>query len=70
MYLYKLEVELKDQKVYVTLLAENDAQAFDYLEEQLVRHFIRNPEVVEASIIEKKRAVKGSGYVIETILPQ
>ncbi|WP_028547877.1 DUF3906 family protein [Paenibacillus sp. UNC451MF] len=66
MYLYKLEVELKDQTVYITTLAENDAQAFDYLEEQLVRHFVSTPEVVEASIIEKKRAVKGAGYVIET----
>ncbi|WP_282936731.1 DUF3906 family protein [Paenibacillus sp. RC67] len=66
MYLYKLEVELKDQKVYITVLAENDVQAFDYLEEQLVRQFVSNPEVVEASIIEKKRAVKGAGYTIET----
>lgn len=66
MYLYKLEVELKDQMVYMAVLAETDAQAFDYLDEYLVRHFISNPEVVEASIIEKKRAVKGAGYVIET----
>jgi hypothetical protein len=62
--MYKLEVELKAQTAYVLIIAENDEQAFDYLEEHLVRHFVHNPEVIEASIIEKKRAVKGAGYVI------
>lgn len=65
MYIYKMEVELKDQQVYLIVMAETDEQAFDYLEEQLVRHFVNNPEVVQASVIEKKRAVKGAGYVIE-----
>jgi hypothetical protein len=63
--MYKLEVELKEKKIYVIIMAEHDAQAFDYLEEQLVRHFVYNPEVMEAGIVEKKRAVKGSGYVID-----
>ena len=64
--MYKMEVELRNRKIYVVVMAERDEQAFDYLEEQLVRYFITNPEVVEASIIEKKRAVKGSGYVIDS----
>ncbi|TVY08242.1 DUF3906 family protein [Paenibacillus cremeus] len=67
MYMYKMEVELeKEGLVHLIIMAETDEQAFDYLEEHLVRHFIHNPEVREASIIEKKRAVKGSGYVIES----
>ncbi|MCZ8512070.1 DUF3906 family protein [Paenibacillus filicis] len=65
MYIYKMEVELKDQEVHLIVIAENDEQAFDFLEEQLVKHFVNNPEVISASIIEKKRAVKGAGYVIE-----
>jgi hypothetical protein len=65
MYMYKLEVELKERKVYIIVMAENDEQAFEFLEEQLVRHFVHNPDVVEASIVEKKRAVKGSGYVLD-----
>lgn len=64
MYLYKLEAELQDQTVYFIVMAEQDAQAFDYLEEYLVRHFIHTPEVIEASIIEKKRIGKGAGYII------
>lgn len=65
MYMYKLEVSLKEQQTYVVLMAENDEQAFDYLEELLARHFVKSPEVLEASIVEKKRVAKGSGYVIE-----
>jgi hypothetical protein len=65
MYIYKMEVELRERSVHVIVMAEDDAQAFEYLEDMLVRHFVKNPEVVEASIIEKKRAVKGSGYVLE-----
>ncbi|WP_284640933.1 DUF3906 family protein [Paenibacillus silviterrae] len=65
MYMYKMEVELRTHSIHVIVMAENDAQAFEYLEELLVRHYVKSPEVTEASIIEKKRAVKGSGYVIE-----
>ncbi|MBP1154755.1 MULTISPECIES: DUF3906 family protein [unclassified Paenibacillus] len=66
MFIYKMEVELKEQPIHLVVMAENDEQAFDGLEELLVRHFVRTPEVLEASIIEKKRAVKGAGYVIES----
>ncbi|MFH5185489.1 DUF3906 family protein [Paenibacillus sp. TAB 01] len=64
MYMYKLEVELRSRTIHVILMAEQDAQAFDYLEEHLVRHFTPTPEVIGASILDKKRAVKGAGYVI------
>ncbi|WNQ09754.1 DUF3906 family protein [Paenibacillus aurantius] len=66
MFLYKLEIVLKDQTVYLVVLAESDEKAFQSLEGQLARHFIRTPEVLEAAIVEKKRADKGAGYVIET----
>ncbi|WP_426452333.1 DUF3906 family protein [Paenibacillus sp. S-38] len=65
MFMYKIEVQLQKETVYVVLMAEDDAQAFDALEETLVRHYAPSPEVVDAGILEKKRAVKGSGYVIE-----
>ncbi|MGF7031385.1 hypothetical protein J2T17_002296 [Paenibacillus mucilaginosus] len=65
MFMYKIEVELHEETVFVVLMAEDDAQAFDALEETLVRHYAPSPDVVDASILEKKRAVKGSAYVIE-----
>jgi hypothetical protein len=65
MYIYKLEVELKDKQIHLVVTAETDEQAFGYLEEVLTRHYVSKPEVLEASIVEKKRAVKGASYVME-----
>lgn len=65
LYMYKLEVELQAKPIHLVVIAENDAQAFEFLEDILVRHYVKSPEVLEASIIEKKRATKGAGYVIE-----
>lgn len=66
MFLYKIEIELKEQLVYLLVIAESDEKAFSYVEGHLARHFIANPEVKETSIVEKKRVEKGSGYIIET----
>ncbi|KPV59500.1 hypothetical protein QJ48_10475 [Paenibacillus sp. A3] len=66
MYIYKLEVELQEQPIRVVVMAENDEQTFALLDELLARHFVRSPEVLGATIVEKKRAVKGAGYVIES----
>lgn len=66
MFLYKIEIELLDQLVYFIVLAETDEKAFGYAESQLQRHFVKTPEIRQASIVEKKRAEKGSGYVLET----
>lgn len=66
MFVYKVEVSLSDGNVSVIVLAETDEAAFGYVESHLVRHFVRMPEVREIAIVEKKRAEKGSGYVIET----
>lgn len=66
MYLYKMEVELRDRTIHLVLLAERDEEAFDQIEELLARFYVKVPEVVEAAIIEKKRATKGAGYVMDT----
>lgn len=66
MFLYKLEIELTEQFVYMIVLEHSDEQAFEQAETQLIRHFIKPPETKSISIVEKKRVEKGSGYVIET----
>jgi hypothetical protein len=66
MFMYKLEIELQEQTVYLVVIAESDEKAFEYVEAQLTRHFIASPKVKSAAIVEKKRVEKGSGYVIET----
>ncbi|MDP5274532.1 DUF3906 family protein [Chengkuizengella axinellae] len=66
MFLYKLEIQLKDQIIYLVVIAESDEKAFDYAESSVAVHFVKMPEVLESCIVEKKRLTKGSGYVIET----
>lgn len=66
MYLFKLEIELEEQTVYLVVAAESEQQAFDSVESHLVRHFVGNPAVKDCAILEKRRLDKGAGYVIET----
>ena len=64
MFLYKIEIELKDQTAYLILLAPTDEEAFDHVDSHVARHFIKSPEIISAAIVEKKRTEAGSGYVI------
>jgi hypothetical protein len=64
--MYKLEAEIQAAKTVLIVLAESDEKAFEAAEEHLVRHYIAKPEVKELSILEKKQAAAGAGYVIET----
>jgi hypothetical protein len=66
MFLYKIELVLETQTVYLIVAAESDEKAFDHVEAHLVKHFIHNPKVKEAVLIEKRRLDKGAGYIIET----
>lgn len=65
MLLYKIEVALAGQTVYLIVAANSDAAAFDCAEGHLVRHFVKRPDVREMAIVEKKRIEQGCGYVIE-----
>ncbi|WP_442601372.1 DUF3906 family protein [Paenibacillus sp. KN14-4R] len=66
MFMYKMEIELQDQLVYLIVIADSDEKAFDYVESHLAKHFIATPEVKQLSMVEKKRLDKGAGYIIET----
>lgn len=65
MFLYKLEIDLGDRLVHLVVIADGDEQAFNAVEGHLARHFVKSPEVKEATIVEKKRVEKGAGYIIE-----
>ncbi|WP_058303500.1 DUF3906 family protein [Gorillibacterium timonense] len=67
MFLYKLEAVTSDQLLHVVILAETDEQAFAGAESQLVRHYVAPPVIEELVIVEKKRAEKGAGYVLEPL---
>lgn len=66
MFLYKIEIELQDQVVYLILAAENEEKAFSYVDSHMDRHFLKSPHKQEVSIVEKRRLDSGAGYVIET----
>jgi hypothetical protein len=67
MFLYKIELVLETQTVYLIVAAENDEKAFDYVEPHLVKHFIHNPLVKEAALVEKRRLDNGAGFIIEAL---
>jgi hypothetical protein len=66
MHLYKIEIELAEQMIYLLVIAESDEKAFGYIDEHLAFHFVKRPEVKQASIVQKKTLRAGQGYVIET----
>ncbi|ARU61870.1 hypothetical protein CBW65_13140 [Tumebacillus avium] len=67
MFLYRLEAKGKgfpDSQLFV--LAEDEEGAFASAEALLERSALGLITIDEFAIIEKKRAEKGSGYVVET----
>ncbi|OPA81125.1 hypothetical protein BVG16_01950 [Paenibacillus selenitireducens] len=66
MFLYKIEIELQDQLLYLIVAAESEEKAFSYVDSHMDRHFLKSPDKQEVSIVEKKRLDQGAGYVIET----
>ncbi|MBW5445072.1 DUF3906 family protein [Cohnella sp. CFH 77786] len=66
LYLYKLEAQMPDRQAVLVILAETDLEAMEEAEVHLSKHFIGAPEIKEIVLIEKRRANKGAGYVIET----
>ncbi|MGG6313443.1 DUF3906 family protein [Paenibacillus macerans] len=66
MYLYRLESETSAGPLAIVIAAEGEERAFAAAEEHLQRHFLPAPEVIELTIVEKKRITPGVGYVIAT----
>lgn len=65
MYLYRLEAETSRGFLAIVIAAEGEEQAFAVAEEHMQRHFLPPAEVLELSIVEKKRITPGAGYVIQ-----
>lgn len=66
MYLYKLEVRMKERQAVLVVLGDSDQEAMEEAEVLITKHYIETPEIEEIALIEKRRANKGAGYVIET----
>jgi hypothetical protein len=66
MFLYKLEVQLANRTVVVIVMGDNDEEVMNEVEVHISKHYVESPEIKEIALVEKRRANKGSAYVIET----
>jgi hypothetical protein len=66
MFLYKLEVQLANRAVVVIVMGDNDEEVMNEVKVHISKHYVESPEIKEIALVEKRRANKGSAYVIET----
>ncbi|RKP54291.1 DUF3906 family protein [Cohnella endophytica] len=65
MFLYKLEVLLADREVVLIVMGDSDEEVMNEAEMHLSKYYVVPPVIREIVLVEKKRANKGSAYVIE-----
>ncbi|QHE61683.1 DUF3906 family protein [Rossellomorea vietnamensis] len=72
MNLYRFEVTARDLVTIVVVAADTDEKAFDLVEIELEKYFLKKPDVRDISLYEKKRIRgNGAGFVLyeqETII--
>jgi hypothetical protein len=71
MYLYRFEVTSNAEVSDVVVAASRDEQAFHLVEVELEKYFLKEPEVDDISLYEKKKIRSGNGFVLyerETIV--
>ncbi|ASS96908.1 MULTISPECIES: DUF3906 family protein [Peribacillus] len=71
MNLYRFEVTIKEKPIHVIIVADSDEKAFELVDIELEKHFLKMPEVDDISLYEKRKIKNGAGFVLsefETIL--
>ncbi|MFD9627158.1 DUF3906 family protein [Peribacillus muralis] len=71
MNLYRFEATIKQEPIHVVIVAESDDQAFQLVDIELEKHYLKMPEVDDISLYEKRKIKNGAGFVLtdfETIL--
>ncbi|MCA1062799.1 DUF3906 family protein [Rossellomorea sp. AcN35-11] len=72
MNLYRFEVTAHAYVTIVVVAAESDEKAFDLVEIELEKYFLKKPELLDISLYEKRRIRgNGAGFVLheqETII--
>ncbi|MDR7072428.1 DUF3906 family protein [Fictibacillus barbaricus] len=71
MYLYRFEVTSNSEVIDVVVAASRDEQAFQLVEVELEKYFLKEPEVDDISLYEKKKIRTGNAFVLyerETIV--
>jgi hypothetical protein len=71
MNLYRFEVTINEEPIHVIIVADSDEQAFQLVDIELEKHYLKMPAVNDISLYEKKKIKNGAGFVLaefETIL--
>ncbi|MED4696395.1 DUF3906 family protein [Peribacillus frigoritolerans] len=71
MNLYRFEVAIKEKPIHVIIVADSDEKAFELVDIELEKHYLKMPEVDDISLYEKRKIKNGAGFVLsefETIL--
>ncbi|RRN67500.1 DUF3906 family protein [Peribacillus simplex] len=71
MNLYRFEVTINEEPIHVIIVADSDEKAFELVDIELEKHFLKIPEVDDISLYEKRKIKNGAGFVLsefETIL--
>jgi len=71
MNLYRFEVTTPTFVTPVVVAADSDEKAFDLVEIELEKYFLKKPEIVDISLYEKRRLRGGAAFVLhekETII--
>ncbi|MEE3952482.1 DUF3906 family protein [Peribacillus frigoritolerans] len=71
MNLYRFEVTIKEKPIHVIIVADSDEKAFELVDIELEKHYLKMPEVNDISLYEKRKIKNGAGFVLsefETIL--
>ncbi|OIK08684.1 DUF3906 family protein [Bacillus sp. MUM 13] len=64
MNLYRFEVTADKEVIHVIIAAENDEAAFEMVDIELEKHYLRLPVIDDISLHEKKKIRKGAGFVL------
>ncbi|QOS89485.1 DUF3906 family protein [Peribacillus sp. JNUCC41] len=71
MNLYRFEVTIKEKPIHVIIVTDSDEKAFELVDIELEKHYLKLPEVDDISLYEKRKIKNGAGFVLsefETIL--
>ena len=64
-YLYRFDVSIEQKEVIAVIYAENDAAAFTHLDVELEKFYLKEPNIKEVTLREKKRLGSKSGFIID-----
>ncbi|MEK4178840.1 DUF3906 family protein [Aeribacillus sp. FSL K6-1121] len=65
MYLYRFLVKTKEKEIPVIIAAENDLKAFEQVDVELEKFYLKVLDIEDVTLYEKKKIRKCAGFVID-----